>query len=64
MATADPGSGQRRSVPEVVEAAQVVIESLEAHLKYSIPRVAHPADALGNLHGAMLEQDMEWLDDD
>jgi hypothetical protein len=43
----------------VVEAAEFLIESLEAHLKYAVPRVAHPDDALQNLHGAMLEQNID-----
>jgi hypothetical protein len=54
---------ERRSVPEVVAAAQLLIDSLEAHLKYSVPRVVHPSDALATLHGAMLEQNMETLED-
>lgn len=43
---------------QVVEAAEALIDSLETHLKYSVTRVVHPADALADLHGAMLEQDM------
>ena len=50
---------RHHSVPEVVKAAQALIDSLEAHLKHSVPRVLHPADALSDLHGTMLEQDME-----
>jgi hypothetical protein len=55
---------KRRSVSDVVEAAETVIESLAAHLKFAVPRVIHPQDALQNLHGAMLEQANPWLDDD
>jgi hypothetical protein len=54
---------KRRSVPEVVEAAERVIESLAAHLKFAVPRVIHPDDALRDLHAAMLEQANPWLDD-
>ncbi|OBB84246.1 hypothetical protein A5760_09405 [Mycobacterium colombiense] len=50
---------KHHSVAEVVEAAEALIESLETHLKYSVTRFLHPADALADLHGAMLEQDME-----
>lgn len=50
---------KRHSVPEVVKAAEALIYSLETHLKYSVTRVLHPADALSDLHGAMLEQDIE-----
>ncbi|MFA1705964.1 hypothetical protein ACDT10_24020 [Mycobacterium intracellulare] len=50
---------KHHSVPEVIEAAEALIDSLEAHLKYSVTRVLHPADALAELHGAMLEQEME-----
>ena len=47
---------EHRSADEVVAAASSVLESLEAHLKYAVPKLLHPADALKNLHKAMLEQ--------
>jgi hypothetical protein len=53
-----------RSVSDVVEAAETVIESLADHLKFAVPRVIHPEDALQALHGAMLEQANPWLDND
>jgi hypothetical protein len=53
-----------QSVSDVVKASETMIESLAAHLKFSVPRVIHPEDALQALHGAMLEQANPWLDDD
>jgi hypothetical protein len=47
----------------VVEAPEMVIESLADHLKFVVPRVIHPEHALQDLHGAMLEQPNPWLDD-
>lgn len=51
-----------QSVEDVVETANTVIESLAAHLKYAVPRVLHPRDALQDLHSAMLTQANPWLD--
>lgn len=51
-----------QSVEDIVETANTVIESLAAHLKYAVPRVLHPRDALQDLHSAMLTQANPWLD--
>ncbi|WP_244269087.1 hypothetical protein [Mycobacterium parascrofulaceum] len=45
-----------RSVSDVVAASETVIESLAAHLKFEVPRVIHPEDALQELHAFLLCQ--------
>ncbi|MGB5111302.1 MAG: hypothetical protein WBO08_06680 [Mycobacterium sp.] len=52
-----------RSVSDVIEAAETMIESLATHFKAAVPRVIHPEDALLDLHAAMLGQPNPSLDD-